>query len=51
MTTNATTTANTTAQTTPPDIDGPPLTATYIAVIVVEVLIVAGLWALGRMFA
>lgn len=28
-----------------------PMTATYVAVLVVEVLIIAALWALGRMYA
>lgn len=29
----------------------PAMKGTYIAVIVVEVIIILGLWALGRMFA
>ena len=28
-----------------------PMTGTYIAVLVVEALIIAALWALGRMFS
>lgn len=35
--------------TTSPD-TGQSMTATYVAVLIVEVLIIAALWALGRMF-
>jgi hypothetical protein len=38
---------NTTAR----DTEDNPMTATYVAVIVVEVLIIAALWVLGRMYA
>jgi hypothetical protein len=31
--------------------DDTPMTGTYIAVLVVEILIIAALWAVGRMFS
>jgi hypothetical protein len=33
------------------DQEGPSMTPTYVAVLVVEVLIIVALWALGRMFS